>query len=153
MQVYKVVHKRKGRMVSGYTSLHRVTRLYYVKNKETVPEIGKIFAFSNEISADNFARHIADHPAEIWKADATEVKKLDLKNFTSNLPLLAVPGFLEVFWGEDFVKMVELLRPQLGEKDYSDFVSTILSGSVLCSSLTLRRKVTEYKRWCAGGNY
>ena len=129
MIVYKVVSKDNG---GRRSAIQRVdsTVLHYTKGETTIPEFGKVFAFSDFESADRWARHCH----EIWECEAPDA--------------VLAPSMVAVD-GQEHQKETFVLWWELFEAGASPTVSTMHapSGTVLCSEIKLTRLSRKEKRW------
>ena len=126
--VYKAVRRdHEGRLLSAFISRYTQTVgsdlcLTYKPNTITKPNVGKLFAFSNK--EDAFAYLFGD---EVWKAQATGVKKLGKHEKIFTGAQLILDNY-EYFWKYGVSDCFEGLQQVLG---YAP------KGTVLCETIKL----------------
>lgn len=125
MIVYKAVRQVRGKLKSIVPRRHSgkcIANLTYAKGKTTKPIFGKVFAFDNMEAAIEFVG-MRPHP-QIWLAEAPDKTKIETIASDSHSMCLAR---FKRFWEG---------------KESSDSMAAP-SGTVVCSEITLVKKVWE----------
>ena len=136
-KVYKVVHViPSGVRVSAICGGRKTMAIYSVGDK-TVPNIGKLFAFSSKLAAKRFSHDCAYGNCEIWESKATGAERPNFPFIAVNMVGIEANGFLELFWKGEFSQARRVLR----NTALAAIANEPPTGTVLCSSITLLEKV------------
>lgn len=130
--VYKVVHCRGEKLHSAFVS-NTPIGITYKAGEWITPEVGKVFAFSNYEAACYFRRVIADKPANVWEAEATEVEEASFPIFLTHITTIS--KYYRSFWMRRFATVRRLVNLA------GYLAGAVPAGTVVCSSIKLIRKV------------
>ncbi len=132
MEVYKVVRKDTDGVLRSAMprciGVRRCAQLVYAKDRLTTPKFGKIFAFYDSHCAHKFARGCFNSgELEVWSAEVPDATPVDIVPSDCRRSILTR---FKKFW----------LDPEAYTFDWN-FTMTAPSGTVLCSELTLIRRM------------
>jgi len=128
--VYKIVHKFRGKLISGYTGYYKAkdngdaSILEYSPSIVTVPKFGKIFAFDTFQRAKAYLG-VNTSEFEIWEAVATG-------------PIVRCRRF-HITMGDDNTSEMKMVWSK--KKKSHVIAQTTPTGTILCENLQLVKRL------------